>query len=191
MNETTLRRMIVEVFRLAYARRLVDLLGGNASARLSSDEILITPTSMPKVLVKPQSIVKIRLDGTVVSGGNPSSEWRMHVGIYRVRDDVKFVLHTHPPNILALTKADLKIDLSLSEAVSYVGEIAEVPYLRPGSSELADAVSRAISRRNVTAVILRNHGLVTVGSTPYEALNRAEVLENLAYITLLSNCFTK
>ena len=191
MNEATLRRMIVEVFRLAYARRLVDLLGGNASARLSSDEILITPTSMPKVLIKPQSIVKIKLDGSVVSGGNPSSEWRMHVGIYRVRDDVKFVLHTHPPNILALTKAGLKIDLSLSEAISYVGEITEVPYLRPGSSELADAVSKAISRRNVTAVILRNHGLVTVGSTPYEALNRAEVLENLAYITLLSNCFAK
>ncbi|WP_054842040.1 class II aldolase/adducin family protein [Vulcanisaeta distributa] len=192
MNEASLRRVIVEIFRLAYARKLVDLLGGNASARLGSDEVLITPTSMPKILIKPQSIVKIRLDGTVVSGGNPSSEWRMHVGIYRVRDDVKFVLHTHPPNILALTKAGLKIDLSLSEAISYVGEIAEVPYLKPGSAELADAVSRAISRRGgVTAVILRNHGLVTVGSTPYEALNRAEVLENLAYITLLSNCFAK
>ncbi|WP_367834524.1 class II aldolase/adducin family protein [Vulcanisaeta sp. JCM 16159] len=110
MNEQSLRELIVEVFRLAYTRRLVDLLGGNVSARLNGNEVLITPTSMPKVLIKPQSIVKIRLDGTVVSGGNPSSEWRMHVGIYRVRDDVKFVLHTHPPNILALTKAGLKID---------------------------------------------------------------------------------
>ena len=191
MNETSLRRIIVEIFRLAYVRRLTDLLGGNASARLGNDEVLITPTSMPKTLIKPQSIVKIRLDGTVISGGNPSSEWRMHVGIYRVRDDVKFVLHTHPPNILALTKAGLKIDLSLSEAISYVGEVAEVPYLRPGSAELADAVSKALSRRGVTAVILKNHGLVTVGSTPYEALNRAEVLENLAYITLLSNCFVR
>ena len=191
MNETALRRLIVEIFRLAYVRKLADLLGGNASARLNNDEILITPSSMPKVLIRPQSIVKIRLDGTVVSGGNPSSEWRMHVGIYRVRNDVKFILHTHPPNILALTKAGLKIDLSLSEAISYVGEIAEVPYLRPGSSELADAVSKALSRRNVTAVILRNHGLVTVGSTPYEALNRAEVLENLAYITLLSSCLAR
>ena len=191
MNEASLRRIIVEIFRLAYARRLVDLFGGNASARLGNDEVLITPTSVPKILIKPQSIVKIRLDGTVISGGTPSSEWRMHVGIYRVRDDVRFVLHTHPPNILALTKAGLKIDLSLSEAVSYIGEVAEVPYLKPGSSELADAVSKALSRRNVTAVILRNHGLVTVGSTPYEALNRAEVLENLAYITLLSNCFAR
>jgi L-fuculose-phosphate aldolase len=123
----------------------------------------------------------MRLDGTVVSGGKPSSEWRMHVSIYRVRDDVKFILHTHPPNILALTQAGYKIDLSLSEATSYIGEVAEVPYLK-----LADAVSRALSRGNVTAVILRNHGLVTVGSTPYEALNRAEVLEDLAYITLMT-----
>ncbi len=183
-----MRELIVEIFRLAYTRRLVDLLGGNVSARLSDDEVLITPTSTPKVIIKPQNIVKIRLNGTVVSGGKPSSEWRMHVGIYRVRDDVRFVLHTHPPNILALTRAGLKIDMSLSEAVSYVGEVVDVPFLRPGSNELAEAVSRALSRKNVTAVILRSHGLVTVGATPYETFNRAEVLEDLAYITLMSSC---
>ncbi len=186
-----MRELIAEIFRLAYTRRLVDLLGGNASARLSGDEVLITPTSTPKVIIKPQNIVKIRLDGTVVSGGKPSSEWRMHVAIYRVRDDVRFVLHTHPPNILALTRAGLKIDMSLSEAISYVGEVIDVPFLRPGSNELAEAVSRALSRKNVTAVILRNHGLVTVGVTPYEAFNRAEVLEDLAYITLMSSCHGK
>ncbi|PLC69025.1 aldolase [Vulcanisaeta sp. EB80] len=186
MNEASLRRSLVEIFRLAYMRRLVDLLGGNVSARLSGDEILITPTSTPKVLIKPQSIVKIRLDGTVISGGKPSSEWRMHAGIYRVRSDIKFVLHTHPPNILALTQAGLKVDLSLSEAISYIGEVAEVPYLKPGSAELAEAVSRAMSKDDVTAVILKNHGLVTIGSTPYEALNRAEVLDDLAYITLMT-----
>ncbi|MGC8543353.1 MAG: class II aldolase/adducin family protein [Vulcanisaeta sp.] len=191
MNEQSLRRSLVEIFRLAYAKRLVDLLGGNASARLSNDNILITPTSVPKVLIKPQSIVKIRLDGTVITGGKPSSEWRMHVGVYRVRDDVKFILHTHPPNILALTQAGFKIDLTFSEAISYVGNVAEVPYLKPGSAELAEAVSRAISRKDVTAVILKNHGLVTVGSTPYEALNRAEVLENLAYITLMMKLLGK
>ncbi|MGC9153690.1 MAG: class II aldolase/adducin family protein [Vulcanisaeta sp.] len=191
MNEQSLRRSLVEIFRLAYAKRLVDLLGGNASARLGNDNILITPTSVPKVLIKPQSIVKIRLDGTVITGGKPSSEWRMHVGVYRVRDDVKFILHTHPPNILALTQAGFKIDLTFSEAISYVGNVAEVPYLKPGSAELAEAVSRAISRKDVTAVILKNHGLVTVGSTPYEALNRAEVLENLAYITLMMKLLGK
>jgi L-fuculose-phosphate aldolase len=191
MNEASLRRSLVEIFRLAYARRLVDLLGGNVSARLGGDEILITPTSTPKVLIKPQSIVKIRLDGTVISGGKPSSEWRMHAGIYRVRSDAKFVLHTHPPNILALTQAGLKVDLSLSEAISYIGEVAEVPYLKPGSAELAEAVSRAVSKDGVTAVILKNHGLVTIGSTPYEALNRAEVLDDLAYITLMTRLLNR
>jgi len=191
MNEASLRRTLVEIFKLAYVRKLVDLLGGNVSARLGGDEILITPTSTPKVLIKPQSIVKIRLDGTVISGGKPSSEWRMHVGIYRVRSDVKFVLHTHPPNILALTQAGLKVDLSLSEAISYIGEVAEVPYLKPGSAELAEAVSRAMSKEGVTAVILKNHGLVTIGSTPYEALNRAEVLDDLAYITLMTRLLNR
>jgi L-fuculose-phosphate aldolase len=191
MNEASLRRTLVEIFKLAYVRKLVDLLGGNVSARLGGDEILITPTSTPKVLIKPQSIVKIRLDGTVISGGKPSSEWRMHAGIYRVRSDVKFVLHTHPPNILALTQAGLKVDLSLSEAISYIGEVAEVPYLKPGSAELAEAVSRAMSKDDVTAVILKNHGLVTIGSTPYEALNRAEVLDDLAYITLMTRLLNR
>jgi L-fuculose-phosphate aldolase len=43
-----------------------------------------------------------------------------------------------------------------------------------------------MSKDDVTAVILKNHGLVTIGSTPYEALNRAEVLDDLAYITLMT-----
>ncbi len=176
---------MVEVFRLAYLRGLTDLMGGNVSARLGGDEILITPTSTPKTLIKPNSLVKMRLDGTVLSGGRPSSEWRMHLGIYRVRDDVRVVLHTHPPNVIALSQLGLKPDFSLTEAASYLGEVAEVPLLKPGSEELAEAVARAIRPRGVTAVILKGHGLVTVGSTPHEALNRAEVLEDLAYITLM------
>lgn len=186
MNEATLRRHLVEIFRLAYLRKLTDLMGGNVSARLSLDEVLITPTSTPKTLIKPNTLVKMRIDGTVLSGGRPSSEWRMHLGIYRVRDDVKVVLHTHPPNIIALSQAGLKPDFSLTEAVSYVGEIAEVPLLKPGSEELAEAVAKALKPRNITAVILKGHGLVTIGSTPYEALNRAEVLEDVAYITLIT-----
>lgn len=186
MNEASLRRYLVEVFRLAYVRRLTDIMGGNVSARLSADEVLITPTSTPKPLVKPNALVKMRLDGTVLGGGRPSSEWRMHLGIYRVRDDVKVVLHTHPPNVIALSQAGLRPDFSLTEAVSYVGEVGEVPLLKPGSEELAEAVARAFRHRNVTAVILKGHGLVTVGSTPYEALNKAEVLEDVAYITLLT-----
>ncbi len=187
-RESDLRKLIAEVFRWTYLKGLNHVIGGNVSARLNEETILITPTRMPKHLVRPSSIVKMRLDGTVIGSGRPSSEWRMHVSVYSVRDDVKAIVHTHQPYTLALHAAGFKVDLSIAEAQAYLGtSVAEIPYYTPGSQELADAVARALKVRGVNVVILKNHGVVAVGSNLFEALNRAEVLENVAMITVLSN----
>lgn len=188
MRESELRRLIAEVFRWTYLRKLNTTIGGNVSARLTDDTILITPSSVPKHLIKPANIVKMKLDGTVLSGGVPSSEWRMHVEIYKVRDDVKAVVHTHSSSILALSMAGYKVDTSVVEARYYLGEtIPEIPYHPPGSQELADAVARTFKIGKVNVAILKNHGVVAVGSNLLEALNRAEVLEHLAEVTIHSS----
>ncbi len=190
-REAELRRMLAEVFRWTYLKNLTTTLGGNASARLNEDTILITPSGMPKHMIRPANIVKMKLDGTVQGPGKPSSEWRMHVEIYKTRDDVKAVLHVHAPHILALYEAGYRIDVDMVELKVYVGPtIPEVGYLAPGSQELAEAVARALRPRNVYAVILRKHGIVTVGSNILEALNRAEILDQAAYITILRNILT-
>ena len=186
-TEQELRRLIAEVFRWTYLKNLNTTIGGNVSARLDKETILITPTSTPKHLIKPANIVKMKLDGTVIGGGKPSSEWRMHIEIYKVRSDVKAIVHTHSPSILALSLAGVKPDLSICEAKTYLGDyVPEVPYYTPGSQELAEAVARVFKNVNVYVAILRNHGVVAVGSNLFEALNRAEVIEQVAYITLMS-----
>ncbi|NPA70923.1 MAG: class II aldolase/adducin family protein [Crenarchaeota archaeon] len=190
-REAELRRLLAEVFRWTYLKNLTTTMGGNASVRLDEETILITPSGMPKHMIKPANIVKMKLDGTVQGPGKPSSEWRMHVEIYKTRDDVRAVLHVHSPHVIALYEAGYKLDIDIVELKAYVGPtIPEVGYLTPGSQELAEAVARALRPRNVNAVILRGHGIVTVGSNIFEALNRAEVIDQAAYITILRNMLT-
>ncbi|NPA23502.1 MAG: class II aldolase/adducin family protein [Crenarchaeota archaeon] len=191
-REAELRRLLADVFRWTYLKNLTTTMGGNASVRLDEETILITPSGMPKHMIKPANIVKMRLDGTVQGGaGRPSSEWRMHVEIYKTRDDVRAVLHVHPPHVIALYESGYKLDLDIVELKAYVGPtVPEVGYLAPGSQELAEAVARALRPRNIHAVVLRKHGIVTVGSNILEALNRAEVLDQAAYMAILRNLLT-
>lgn len=173
---------IVEYYRLLYFRGQTTLLSGNISAR-AGQYIVITPSSMPKPLLKPSDLVYIDLEGRVVKGDRaPSSEWRMHVAIYRKRPDVAAVVHTHAvaPTVLA---GNIDVDL-LAESESYLGGgIALVPYIKPGTWELAHAVADALSKANVA--ILSRHGVVAVGPSLAEAVNRAEVVNDLAWATLI------
>ncbi len=190
-REAELRRLLAEVFRWTYLKGLSTTIGGNASVRLDEETILITPSGMPKHMIRPVHIVKMKLDGTVQGSGKPSSEWRMHVEIYKTRDDVRAVLHVHAPHVLALYESGYKLDIDVVEVKAYLGPtIPEVGYLKPGSQELAEAVARALRPRNVYAVVLRKHGIVTVGANILEALNRAEILDQAAYITILKNILT-
>jgi len=104
----------------------------------------------------------------------------MHVAIYKRRPDVGAVVHTH--DVLPTVLAD-GIDPSvLSEAEAYLGSgIAVVPYIQPGTAELAEAVASALERSNVA--VLKRHGLVAVGRDLAEAVNRIEVAADLANAT--------
>jgi len=146
------------------------------------DKVLITPTRRPKPFLTTEELVWMDLDGKVLSGSlQPTSEWRMHVAIYRRRSDISAVVHTHDvlPTVLA---EDIDSTL-LSEAEAYLGSgIAVVPYIKPGTAELAEAVASAVERSNV--VVLKRHGLVAVGGDLAEAVNRVEVVTDLAKATL-------
>jgi L-fuculose-phosphate aldolase len=165
---------------LLYQRGHLTLLSGNVSVRVGG-EVLITPTSRPKPFLTPEELVWIDLEGRVLRGFlKPTSEWRMHVAIYKRRPDVGAVVHTH--DVLPTVLAD-GIDPSvLSEAEAYLGSgIAVVPYIQPGTAELAEAVASALERSNVA--VLKRHGLVAVGRDLAEAVNRIEVAADLANAT--------
>jgi ribulose-5-phosphate 4-epimerase/fuculose-1-phosphate aldolase len=107
-----LRRALIAAMRVLHDRGLVNLRGGNASARLLLEDgsafIYITPAGKPKAMLEPEDVSVLDIDGHVYSG-KPSSEYRMHLAIYRKRKDVRAVVHAHNP--LAVLAAKLKLDL--------------------------------------------------------------------------------
>ncbi|MBP1448509.1 MAG: class II aldolase/adducin family protein [Thermoproteus sp.] len=173
---------IVEYSRLLYLRGFGSVLSGNISAR-SGDCIIITPTSLPKPLLSPADLVCIDMEGNVVKGSRrPSSEWRLHVAIYRARPDVNAVVHAHAALPTALAE-ELRPELLMESSVYLGGGVAVVPPIRPGTWELAEAVAEALSKNN--AAVLKGHGVVAVGSTLAEAVNRVEVLNDIALATIV------
>lgn len=179
----SLRAEVARYARLLWRRGLITLLSGNLSARLG-DVVAITPTRRPKPLLRPSDIALIRLDGTVIEGC-PSSEWRMHVAIYGARPDAMAIVHAHPVEVVAAAEvADLnEVFDRLSEARAYLNCVGYADYAEPGTWELARAVAEAAKRCD--AVVMRRHGAVAIGPSLAEAVNRLEVLVDLARLHAL------
>jgi L-fuculose-phosphate aldolase len=188
------REALTKAMKLLYERGLVNLRGGNASAKLvlpnGVEYVYITPSGRPKPLLRPSDIAVVAPDGAVIEG-QPSSELKLHLYTYAARRDVRAVVHAHNP--LAVAVASLGMELTLArvtvESRYYVGGcVAKVPYYEPGSEELARAVARAV--RECDVVVLENHGAVAVGKSHdpveavFEALDRLEALEDAARVLI-------
>lgn len=162
--------------------------GGNLSVRVgdSGEYYIITPSGMNYKLISPKDIPVIAIsDGKKIEGDNkPSIEHIMHREIYKKRPDVKAIIHTHSfyAKVLSLIEKHLPtIDLSV---VLMGGAIQVAPYARPGTKELAKEVIQALGKRK--AVLLANHGQVSVGSSLKEAFNTSLSLEECAHMYVLA-----
>jgi len=178
-----LRRKVARAARRMAELGLVRGSSGNVSVRWG-DIILITPTGIVYEHLHPPQVIAIDLAGRVVSGiGAPSSEWRMHVAIYRAREDVRAIVHTHSPYATAASFR-ARLPMGHDEGKLLFGE--EIPISRhapPGTWQLAEAVAEALGQGK--AVLIARHGAVAVGRTLTEALFLAEKLEEVAQLDLL------
>lgn len=160
---------------------------GNISARLSgSDSFLITPSGVPYHELTAADLVIVNLQGEVLAGRlKPSSETLLHAAIYRERQDIKGIVHTHSSyaSVFAVTRKALPPVLE-EMAQILGGEVLVAPYAPAGTSELADAAVSALGDRS--AVLLANHGVVGVGRSLKEALLVCQVVEKGALVYLLS-----
>ena len=182
MPDNTLksRRLLAEFCKRLYERDLVGSTQGNMSFRFAPDKILITPTGGNLGYLKASDIVVINSRGDKLSGsGERSSEYDIHLKIYKARRDVMAVCHAHPIALTAisLTKTRLNRPI-LPEIVCEFGTIPIAGFSAPGNSELFDSISKYIGRHD--AIILSNHGALTVGATLEQAVNRMEMLERYA-----------
>jgi len=180
MRCPNLREELVRCCRLMAAKGLVAGTEGNLSARDKDDTILMTPSGVNKGEVEPEMLVRLSLDAKVLEGDRePTSEKFMHLQFYRERPGVGGVVHGHPVFCTAFAAAHRELPENiLPELIATIGHIPLVPYGRPSSAKLADALSPYCRKHNV--FLLQNHGATAVGKSILEAYQRLEVVEAYA-----------
>jgi L-fuculose-phosphate aldolase len=188
------RRDVADAIRLLYERGLVSLRGGNVSiVDREAGLVYITPTGTPRHLIGPGDVAVIRLDGEVVEG-RPSSEWRMHVEIYRRIPGAGAVAHAHPPIAVAAASAGVPLEpegmVEASYSLGGCGRIPVAPWRRPGTWELARVVADALASSGCRGAVMERHGAVAYGETVYHAVDALEAIEDLARYTLSRILFT-
>jgi L-fuculose-phosphate aldolase len=184
--EAQLRRDVVETCRRLHARDLIGAGEGNVSCRLGQDRFLVTPSGTNKAYLRPADLVVVSASGERVRGrGRPSTELRMHLAAYRMRPEVKAIVHAHPITAVALTVAGVPPPNDLvPEASVTLGEVAVAPFATPGTDELPRALAPLLARHDV--LLLERHGALALGRTLHEALDRMETLERVARIAFLA-----
>ena len=183
-NESFARKRLAECCHLLYDRHLTVSAGGNMSVRLGEDEILITPSGVNKGLISGDDLVKMDMDGNVISGGKPSIEHKFHIGIYKENPETNAVIHCHPLYCLALAVKGEDIKSCLTpEGVRLLDQVPTVRYETPGSQELVDAV---MEYADAPGMLMAKHGAITQGRTLEEAFNRMEELEFQAHLQILA-----
>lgn len=154
---------------------------GNLSVR-DGEGLLITPSRVAYDRLQPGQVVRLTLAGE----GDPSrsSEWAVHCAVYRARPEVRAVIHAHPVFACVLAVRGEALEALLDEVGPVLGgPIAVAEYAPSGSAELAAAAVAGLGPRH--AVILANHGTVTVGADLEEAFYRLQVLERAAQVQVL------
>lgn len=183
--EEILRAQLLSTSHALHARGWVANHDGNASVMLEEGRFLATPTAVSKAAVSAESLIVVGADGAVLSGTRKIfSEWKLHRAAYSVRGDVRAVLHAHPPTATGLAVAGVSLgEPFMAEPVVSLGRtIPTVAFGLPGQNDAAlmDALGRA------DALLLENHGALTVGPDLETCLLRMELLEHLCRIYLVA-----
>jgi L-fuculose-phosphate aldolase len=174
---------MVKASKELYEHGLIKGTSGNISARIpGTDTFLIKPSGVYMGLLKPEKLVLVDLEGNKIRGKrNVSAETPMHAAIYRARKDIQAVVHTHASTATAFGIAGIEIlPLQIEMFMLLPRGVPIVPFESPGSKALAEAAQEKIA--DYDAVILENHGIVTVGSTIEAACTLNEMVEEAAKI---------
>lgn len=171
-----IKYQIISVVNELYDAGSITPKGGNVSTRIpDSEEIWITPTQMFKGALTEESLIRVNLEGRKLEGRDrPSVEMPMHLLVYRTREDVGAVVHTHAPMATVLGLFGDPIPPLTIEAIA-LSDAPVVPFLLSGTKEQCQSVVDALG--DGSAVLLQNHGLLTVGDDLRDAVTRAQQLE--------------
>jgi L-fuculose-phosphate aldolase len=179
------RKQVVEYCRKFASSKLGSGTSGNISVFVRGEKLMaISPSSMHYAEMEAGDVVLMDLAGAVVdSARRPSTEWAMHLGCYRARQDLDALVHTHSP--AATTLAVLGQELPAVHymiALSGGSVVPLAPYHLYGSEELAEAAVTAMAGGK--ACLLQSHGVLAGGPDIHGAWALAEQIEFCAEIYL-------
>jgi L-ribulose-5-phosphate 4-epimerase len=176
-----LRSQICHLHAELTSNNLVTWTSGNISGRdPESGLVVIKPSGVPYNQLTPENMVVVNLDGKVVEGKlKPSSDTIAHVYIYRHRPEVNGVVHTHSTFATAWAAVGKPIPAVLT-AISdeFGGPIPVGGYAKIGGDEIGQEILRSIG--SSPAILMKNHGVFTIGRTPEMAVKAAVMVEDVA-----------
>ena len=185
-SEAQARAEIVRYGALLWERGLVAGSSGNVSVRLSDGSIVVTPAGRALRDLHPDELVRTGADGVpLVPGSRPTSELPLHVAAYRVRPDVRCVVHTHPTYCTAWSKSGALFPLETVGAIESLGPIRFTAYAKSGTQHLAEICSAAFAA-GADTIVMERHGVSSAAATLETAFLRTELAEQTARIELIA-----
>jgi ribulose-5-phosphate 4-epimerase/fuculose-1-phosphate aldolase len=180
-------REIVRTAASLFARGYSFGTAGNMSARVGG-RVFITPTNSSFESLTEDTIATVAMDGTVVGSNQPSKEAHFHLAAYRARPGASAVVHLHSTYATAFSCLEaLNLDDAMPVFTPYYAmrlpKLPVVDYYPPGDPQLAPEVERCAAES--PAILLRNHGSITIGSSVREAAALAEEIEEQARLWFL------
>ncbi|MCK5595076.1 class II aldolase/adducin family protein [bacterium] len=177
MKNDKIREQLMEIGKKIADKELVVGPGGNTSARIGNI-VYMKASGICFEEAKTSDYIGVDLKtGDIVCGSKkPTCEIAMHLGCYLERKDVSAVIHTHPPIATAVGMQDITLSPFSPDLAALVGDVPTIGYVVPGGKELAKEVRNIIKKHN--AVLMCNHGLLTVGSNLKEAYYRTLLIED-------------
>ncbi|KPL03870.1 MAG: hypothetical protein AMJ90_02875 [candidate division Zixibacteria bacterium SM23_73_2] len=179
------KKKLLEICKRIYDKGFVAANDGNVSLKLGN-KILVTPTGKSKGFLESEDLVLVDLKGKKLKGKlNPTSELMMHTFIYEKREDAGAVVHAHPPYSTALAAAKIPLpEFLLPEVILSLGKIPLAPYATPSTREVCKSIEGFIQDHD--AIIMENHGVVTVGKDLDDAFFKLERTEHYSRIYFLA-----
>lgn len=177
MTELELRQILKDSGIKLLANNLVQGTWGNSSVRLDKENILVTPSGLDYVSLTPEDMAILNLNTMEWVGKlKPTSEKGIHAGVYRAREEIGAVIHTHPIYCSILASARVKLPVMNEKMQKLIGGDVRVSgYGLPGTKKLCKNTLIGMEGRNAT--LMANHGVLCAGRDMDEAFEIISVME--------------